>query len=474
MTTEFVAEERRYEFRVAPAGSGPERVCFSDEGEVREFLQRVPDLSAFRSALEGGADLDDEDLRLEAAARISRGELRIVRKREEGMVPVAFEEEEEKAPVAAKREKTWIAFKVVEDATGRPVKGIKLKLTAPGGDEREAETDEKGGVEFTEIPEATCIAATSIEGATATNTFAFLKVGDLPARESEEEEDPSEPGPWFLARVEEHELGEIETIDSAAEANGVSWRDLARFNWGTDDRKEVDRILTGSSDAPEGEESTSATETESGQGEIPNSAPSIHRWLLIPKKFTLSAEPFHTYVLRVRPVLDSRLYLSLVLLDEEGAEPLPGKPYRIDGPDGETYEGTTDSEGFLEHVPVRSTFYRLTVDQVRVPSVPDTGGAPDFPAEFLPEQPSFEEEPVDGTVPGSEEIRAPVDPPEPVLGSVTVVVPAVFAHGRRRPQPLPHVLSDDWEPLRWEGMGTGYYTGLSRTQDSTETDPNAA
>jgi hypothetical protein len=47
----------------------------------------------------------------------------------------------------------------------------------------------------------------------------------------------------IIARVEAYKVTSKDTLDSIAKANGMTWKQLARFNWGTDVPREINRYL---------------------------------------------------------------------------------------------------------------------------------------------------------------------------------------------------------------------------------------
>jgi hypothetical protein len=67
--------------------------------------------------------------------------------------------------------------------------------------------------------------------------------------------------------------------------------------------------------------------------------------------------------------------LSIVLFDDTGTVLITNADYRIKGPNGEEYTGTTDDEGYLFHPDVPVDDYELTVGDsaVRVPVVLEQG-----------------------------------------------------------------------------------------------------
>src|SRR3712207_7590937 len=47
----------------------------------------------------------------------------------------------------------------------------------------------------------------------------------------------------FLARLVKYKVSDGETLESVAEANGISVNELTQFNWGTTDPKEIQKRL---------------------------------------------------------------------------------------------------------------------------------------------------------------------------------------------------------------------------------------
>ena len=65
-------------------------------------------------------------------------------------------------------------------------------------------------------------------------------------------------------------------------------------------------------------------------------------------------------------IAGERACLSIVLYDDTGQEPIANTDYSIEGPDGTTYSGTTDDEGYLFHADVPIDDYALTVGNITV------------------------------------------------------------------------------------------------------------
>jgi phosphatidate phosphatase APP1 len=65
-------------------------------------------------------------------------------------------------------------------------------------------------------------------------------------------------------------------------------------------------------------------------------------------------------------IAGERACLSIVLFDDTGGTPIANTDYSIEGPDGTTYSGTTDDEGYLFHADVPIDDYELTIGNITV------------------------------------------------------------------------------------------------------------
>jgi hypothetical protein len=70
-------------------------------------------------------------------------------------------------------------------------------------------------------------------------------------------------------------------------------------------------------------------------------------------------------------VLGELGFLSIVVYDDSGRGLVANTDYRIEGPNGRNYSGTTDADGYLFHPDVPIEDYKLTVGgkSVQVPVV---------------------------------------------------------------------------------------------------------
>ena len=65
-------------------------------------------------------------------------------------------------------------------------------------------------------------------------------------------------------------------------------------------------------------------------------------------------------------IAGERACLSIVLYDDTGQTPIINTDYSIEGPDGQSYSGTTDDEAYLFHDNVPIDDYELTVGDCTV------------------------------------------------------------------------------------------------------------
>ena len=161
---------------------------------------------------------------------------------------------EEPPPVAATDVlTTWVKFKVVEDATGRPIPGVKLRIRLPNGNERDYTTRSDGMVEIDEIDPGTCDMDCPLEPLDKrrlTHTLDFVAMGEAPAGATTDKSVPAEAsqsliptGDLRIAEIDEHKVQTGETLESLAAAHGMSWQELTLFNWGTSTPTEINEHL---------------------------------------------------------------------------------------------------------------------------------------------------------------------------------------------------------------------------------------
>lgn len=146
-------------------------------------------------------------------------------------------------PVPAQRiPKTWVRFRVVDDATREPWPGIRLNVRLPDGSESIAITNSKGVVALSDIDAGPCELGGSPERPGIHESVAFVGMGEaeIPGPAS----DPGpDAGPVTILRIVPHRVRTDQTLSSIAEAHGLDWRAPARFNWDTDSPAGINRPL---------------------------------------------------------------------------------------------------------------------------------------------------------------------------------------------------------------------------------------
>lgn len=234
---------------------------FSALGFLRGFMGDHSNMMTLRSILGGGlfnADfsrLSDHDVLDQLAWRLVSGQIRIT------VLPVttytwAYEkvaEEEEiveqtlavspKSPPKSP-ETAWVKFQIVDDATGEPISGVNLKIKLPDGSQKDVTTRADGTIEFNGIEPGDCEATCEIKGATLKDTFSFVGLSEAPSVDGSKGKTAGKAGAGSrLALIEEHKVRTGESLESLASVAGMTWQELAEFNWGTSVPKEINRHL---------------------------------------------------------------------------------------------------------------------------------------------------------------------------------------------------------------------------------------
>lgn len=133
----------------------------------------------------------------------------------------------------------------VLDRSWQPLAGISLEITGPDGIPAPRITDSDGAAELEDLPPGSCRVAGEFDGATLATCFEV--VGIEPGRPPAASDDGEDPA--ALARrkhalsLRRHRVATGETLASVAEDHGTTWQELARFNFGTTDPKQINRAL---------------------------------------------------------------------------------------------------------------------------------------------------------------------------------------------------------------------------------------
>lgn len=225
----------------------------------------------------------------------------------------------------------WIAFQVIHHTTGQPIPGVRLSVRTPGGAAHEYETDLSGLVEIDEIRPGACDVWSPLVQPRLARTVAFVDMA--PAAGPRAGRSTSAPGSYaWLAHVEEHKVRTGETLASIAASAGMSWQDLALFNWGTALPDEINRHLADdvgcTRKTPDGFNYVFTSEDEPGIVSIPRP------WAAT----GLATE--QTHVIRVKLAAGVRL----VLENQDGLR-IPEAEFRATLADGSIRQGRLGRSG---------------------------------------------------------------------------------------------------------------------------------
>lgn len=249
----------------------------ADRHGMRE-LRRLYAEEVRRSSLH---TLADEVVLAQLAERIAAGTLSmaLVRRPEAPAPPYEDEATEEAAETAAEQlaamteaaatpaqvEKATasIAFTVLLPS-GEPAGAVKLEVVTPSGEVKKVRTGRDGTLRVDSIDPGACDVRSPWKSEARIDTLGFVALAaGTPAKEeaagAEAEGSslkPKEPGQAAgkkkestrsgtatIAVVEQHKVRAGETLAALAESVGLSWKELARFNFGTDNPEEINQAL---------------------------------------------------------------------------------------------------------------------------------------------------------------------------------------------------------------------------------------
>jgi|GEM_PF-5904617 hypothetical protein len=149
----------------------------------------------------------------------------------------------------------WAKFKIVDALTGAPLSDVSLDLKQGTEVSQTQKSDDKGIVEFKDIKPGTCQVSCDIKGARLKDTVAWKKTEDLEesTKAKKTGRQPAKKGKarkFRIAKVREHSIQQGETLEAVAKKHGMSWQELAEFNWGTRDSEKADQCLFHSGACP--------------------------------------------------------------------------------------------------------------------------------------------------------------------------------------------------------------------------------
>ncbi|MCH7870793.1 MAG: LysM peptidoglycan-binding domain-containing protein [Planctomycetes bacterium] len=157
------------------------------------------------------------------------------------------DDEPDGPPPGPVTEKSWIKIRVVDDASGEPIPNVTMLVKLPNGQEREFATRADGMIDVQDIDPGTCDVSCSRDDAELEKALDFVAMGETAANPDQEDSgDASQttlPSGTRVLEIEEHRVQTGESLKSVAQAAGLTWQELARFNWGTIVPKEINEHL---------------------------------------------------------------------------------------------------------------------------------------------------------------------------------------------------------------------------------------
>ncbi len=300
-------------------------------------------------------------------------------------------EPEQAAPPLRPPEKTaWIRFRVVDDASSRPLPGVVLSVTEPNGKTFEFTTRPDGMIDVQEIDPGSCTVACSLDQAHVTDTYGFVTIGNRPSaspaipggadhaisndrptvQTDPDQRETTAPPPSLrgvrIASVEAHKVRTGESIKSLAEANGLTWQELARFNWSTDVPDEINIRLR--DDVGCTQKATDGVNYRFDDADDPGI-------VYIPKPWSatgLATGRTHTIRVRTFEPASARIgYIRLCIWDEDEQPVANAESTITDLSGAEVFAGPTDTRGCIRKDGVPFDDFRLAIDgyERMIPSV---------------------------------------------------------------------------------------------------------
>lgn len=135
---------------------------------------------------------------------------------------------------------TWIEIQVVWDHDGKGIGDLEFELEKPDQEREKVTTNGQGVIRVEGLARGACLLSAALGEAQVDNAARILGWGDEEVGEGAGE---GVDGVKHVVQVERHRVRSGETLESIAEDAGMSWRALAKFNWGTDEKKEVKKRL---------------------------------------------------------------------------------------------------------------------------------------------------------------------------------------------------------------------------------------
>ena len=305
--------------------------------QVRRYLEEYADdhmaMTQMRMALAEDtfgmpvSNLDDAEVLDEVAHRVAMGHLWIAEELEEPQPairePESASSSSAQPPPELPRTKklTWIEFQVVWDASGKPVKNVRLVVRTPDGVENYHDTNGEGKVRIEELEPGSCDVRCDLKGAKLADTLHFVGMGSGGGSSNGDNgAAQSSTATLRIAQIDAHKVKKGESIKSLASAVGMTWQELSKFNWDTDVPTEINKHLR--------DDVGCTKKTKDGYNYMFDDSddPGI---MYIPRKWSQTGlATGGTHVIRVRKIISGPM-LRFVLESSTTGHLLPFHPFRI-------------------------------------------------------------------------------------------------------------------------------------------------
>jgi hypothetical protein len=240
---------------------------------------------------------------------------------------------------AEERPPATFDLQVVLDVDGSPVGLLSLGVKEPASGEFHAlRTDGGGNIHLAHTVRGTCDVRADVKGARIDEVGAVVGWGTAPI-EGTEDGDAGGAGRTdtsrirYVVKLETYRVRDGDTLQSVARKAGMAWEELAYFNWGTKDSKEVDRLL----------ELWMGCTTQDGQGGRVFTGREEPGLIRIPRLFSKSGLATDTKnVLRVQ-----RPKLPFGRCVDAAHHPIARKRFVVQENHQQLYEGESDANGWL-------------------------------------------------------------------------------------------------------------------------------
>jgi hypothetical protein len=192
-------------------------------------------------------NFDDGEVLDEVAHRVEMGHLTIAEELEEPQPDIPEPEQASSSSAAPppelprSKKLTFVEFKVIWDISAEPVKNVRLVVKTPDGVENFHDTNGEGKARVEDIEAGSCDVRCDMKDLKLTDALGFVAMGDALA--------PGGTAPagnsstLRIVAIKEHKVKAGESIASLAIKAGMTWQNLAKFNWNTAVPDEINKHL---------------------------------------------------------------------------------------------------------------------------------------------------------------------------------------------------------------------------------------